>query len=218
MTLNFEPGTLNSNSSFYHSDGNGNVTMLINPSQYIVAKYLYDAFGNMISKSGLLADANLYRFSSKEAHLNSGLVYYLYRYYDPNLQRWLNRDPVTEGGFQVLVKVRGGNITVERNLYAFVENKAINRRDLRGLTPGGLLPIPAISGFDVQLCPSFGGWDIDLHYCVVFQPGGFPTDLGNWMKCECQATAALGKACLKGDDADWDEVCHSLQKCYDYFW
>jgi hypothetical protein len=38
------------------------------------------------TKSGLFADANLYRFSSKEAHLNSGLVYYLCRYYDPNLQ------------------------------------------------------------------------------------------------------------------------------------
>src|SRR5271157_496539 len=80
--------------SFYHADGNGNITMLINSSQAIVAKYLYDAFGNVLSKSGLLADANVYRFSSKEKHLNSGLVYYLYRYYDPNLQRWPNRDPL----------------------------------------------------------------------------------------------------------------------------
>jgi hypothetical protein len=65
--------------SFYHCDGNGNVTMLIDSSQGIVAKYLYDAFGNMLSKSGLLADANVYRFSSKEWHANSGLAYYLSR-------------------------------------------------------------------------------------------------------------------------------------------
>jgi RHS repeat-associated protein len=97
--------------SYYHCDGNGNVTMLINNSQAIVAKYLYDAFGNILSKSGLLADANLYRFSSKEAHPNSGLVYYLYRYYDPNLQRWLNRDPIGE---------TGGN-----NLYEFVRNDPV---------------------------------------------------------------------------------------------
>ncbi|HVV00471.1 MAG TPA: RHS repeat-associated core domain-containing protein [Verrucomicrobiae bacterium] len=45
-----------------------------------------------------MADINLYRFSSKEYHPNSGLVYYLYRYYEPNLQRWLNRDPIGENG------------------------------------------------------------------------------------------------------------------------
>ncbi len=119
MTLNFEPGTLNSNSSFYHSDANGNVTMLINDAQAIMAKYLYDAFGNIISKSGLLADANLYRFSSKEAHPNSGLVYYLYRYYDPNLQRWLNRDLIGE--------------MARADLYAFVNNKPTLSFDAFGL-------------------------------------------------------------------------------------
>ncbi len=118
MTLNLEPGTLNSNSFFYHSDGNGNVTMLINPSQSIVAKYLYDAFGNLLAASGSMAQQNLYRFSSKEAHLNSGLVYYLYRYYDPNLQRWPNRDPIGEAG--------------GINLYAFVGNDAICIVDLYG--------------------------------------------------------------------------------------
>ena len=123
--------------SYYHSDGNGNVTMLIDSFQGIVAKYLYDAFGNIISKSGLLADANLYRFSSKEAHPNSGLVYYLYRYYDPNLQRWPNRDPLTESGFET---VRRGpvakSVIVEviqgPDLYEFVRNNPINLFDLLG--------------------------------------------------------------------------------------
>ena len=119
MTLNTQPGPSSSNSMFYHSDGNGNVTMLINGYQAIVAKYLYDAFGNVISKSGLLADANLYLFSSKEAHPNSGLVYYLYRYYDPHLQRWLNRDPIDEAG--------------GINLYGFVGNSPVNRIDPYGL-------------------------------------------------------------------------------------
>jgi RHS repeat-associated protein len=63
-----------------------------------VAKYLYDPFGFTLSSSGPLADANTYRFSSKEYQANSGLVYYLYRFYDPNLQRWVNRDPIQENG------------------------------------------------------------------------------------------------------------------------
>ena len=85
-------------SSYYHADGNGNVTMLIDASQTVVAKYLYDPFGNILAQSGLLVDANSYRFSSKEWNQNSGLYYYLYRHYDSSLQRWINRDPVAESG------------------------------------------------------------------------------------------------------------------------
>ena len=80
--------------AYYHADGNGNITCLINSQQSVVARYLYDPFGNTLSQSGPSAAANLYRFSSKEFHVNSGLVYYLYRFYDPNLQRWINRDPL----------------------------------------------------------------------------------------------------------------------------
>jgi RHS repeat-associated protein len=88
---------------FYHSEANGNVTMLIDASNSPVAKYLYDAFGNTLSKSGIMADVNNYRFSSKEWHQNSGLAYYLYRYYDPHLQRWPNRDPILDGSSLVYV-------------------------------------------------------------------------------------------------------------------
>ncbi len=131
MTLNAAVGPTSSNSFFYHCDGNGNVTMLLNPSQAVVAKYLYDAFGNILSMSGSMAAANVYRFSSKEWHQNSGLVYYLYRYYDPNLQRWPNRDPIGENG--------------GINLYGFVGNNPLDRVDRLGLlittTPG----IPHVS-------------------------------------------------------------------------
>ena len=85
------------NSAFYHADGNGNVTCLIYANGTVAAKYLYDPFGNTLSLSGALAEANTYRFSSKEWNANAGLYYYLYRFYDPNLQRWVNRDPLGDG-------------------------------------------------------------------------------------------------------------------------
>jgi RHS repeat-associated protein len=81
--------------AFYHADGNGNIT-LISANQLVVGRYVYDPFGNILSMSGPVAEINLYRFSSKEAHPNSGLIYYLYRYYSPGCQRWLNRDPLAD--------------------------------------------------------------------------------------------------------------------------
>jgi len=84
--------------AYYHADGNGNITLLVNSSQAIVAKYLYDPYGNILNQSGSLAAANLCRFSSKEYHQNSSLVYYLYRFYSPDVQRWLNADPIGQAG------------------------------------------------------------------------------------------------------------------------
>ena len=83
---------------YYHSDGNGNIVALMNSSRQVVARYRYDPFGNLLAMSGPMAAKNLYRFSSKEWHPNSGLYYYGYRFYEPNLQRWLNRDPLGEYG------------------------------------------------------------------------------------------------------------------------
>jgi RHS repeat-associated protein len=48
----------------------------------VLANYLYDPFGNTVAMSGGLAERNLYRFSSKEWHENSALVYYGFRYYN----------------------------------------------------------------------------------------------------------------------------------------
>jgi RHS repeat-associated protein len=112
------------NHNFYHADGNGNITYLESASQGLAASYRYDPFGNTLYSSGTLASANTYRFSSKEIHPNSGIYYYLYRFYDPNLQRWLNRDPLGEAG--------------GLNLYAYCLNSPLNFYD-----PDGLLGTPA---------------------------------------------------------------------------
>lgn len=120
--------------NYYFADGNGNVTYMLNSSQSMVASYRYDPFGNTISSSGTLASANVYRFSSKEIHANSGMYYYGYRFYDPNLQRWINRDPLNESGFE-LVHIQSAQapnhrfseyaeITQGPNLYAFARNSA----------------------------------------------------------------------------------------------
>jgi RHS repeat-associated protein len=113
---------------FYHADGNGNVVALINQRNEVVARYLFDPFGNPLLKDGPLADFNRQQFSSKEWHAQSGLLLYEFRAYDPNLQRWLNQDPIGEAG--------------GINLYQFAYNDSINWVDALGLqgVMGSLAP------------------------------------------------------------------------------
>jgi len=80
----------------YHADGNGNVTALTGGGEQIAGRYVYDPYGNLLGSQGPMAEANRYRFSSKEWHTNAALYYYGYRFYEPSLQRWLNRDPLTD--------------------------------------------------------------------------------------------------------------------------
>jgi RHS repeat-associated protein len=120
-----------SSHNFYHADGNGNVTALVNGSGALQASYKYDPYGRYLSGGGSLASANGLRFSSKPwvgfaGSTSSGLYYYGYRFYDPYLQRWINRDPIGE--------IAG------INLYSFVRSDPAGSIDLHGLdiyvTPG----------------------------------------------------------------------------------
>ena len=130
-TLNLQASAAH---AYYHADGNGNITMLISTQQVAVAKYLYDPFGNILSAGGLLADANLYRFSSKEWHANSEYTYFLYRFFSSSLQRWLTRDPVQEsGGF---------------NLFRFAFNSPIHKIDPWGLKSLKPPPPPSVGTLD----------------------------------------------------------------------
>ena len=99
-------------------DANGNITAYVDELGFARAEYAYDAFGNTISQSGDLASTFSHRFSTKYADDESGLYYYGYRYYAPELGRWVNRDPIEE---------QGGV-----NLYGFVGNNGINMTDYLG--------------------------------------------------------------------------------------
>jgi RHS repeat-associated protein len=103
-------------------DGNGNITALMDGNQNIVARYEYDPYGRLIGKWGTMADVNHYRFSSQEFFPNPNIYGYHSRFYDPTLQRWLNRDPFGEAG--------------GLNLYGFVGNNPVGNVDPYGLAFG----------------------------------------------------------------------------------
>jgi RHS repeat-associated protein len=102
-------------------DANGNITAYVNESGSVVAEYAYDAFGGLLAQTGSMADAFRFRFSTKYFDAETDLYYYGYRFYSPELRRWLNRDPIEEEG--------------GLNLYRFCHNNALNAVDLFGLNP-----------------------------------------------------------------------------------
>src|SRR5579884_830849 len=108
--------------AYYFADAQGNVDALVYTNGLMAAEYEYDPYGNIVSMSGPLAGANKYRFSSKEWNDNASLYYYGFRFYDPNLQRWVNRDLITELGFLSLWGLRVEFPVWRANLYEFVEN------------------------------------------------------------------------------------------------
>ena len=129
--------------------------MLVNSHEVVVARYHYDPFGRKIAETGPLAAENAYQWSSKEHHSRSGLAYYLYRYYSPELQRWSNKDPLGDQAtmvhFALVNRQEIPNLAhgrsmeklandlfdafsrVNRNLYAAILNDPVNKVDLWGL-------------------------------------------------------------------------------------
>ena len=109
----------NANATYYYNtDANKNITELTDASGAVVAHYEYSPFGKVLVANGTYASINPFRFSSEYHDDESSLVYYNYRYYSPELGRWLSRDPIGE---------KGG-----LNLYAMVRNNGINNLDHLG--------------------------------------------------------------------------------------
>jgi RHS repeat-associated protein len=139
--------------SCYHADGNGNVTYLADATGTADAAYRYDPFGRTLASGGAYATANTYRYSSKEA-MPGGLIYYGYRFYEPQIQRWLSRDPIEE---------QGG-----LNLYAYVANNPVSRIDPLGLKAWKCKkPLHALGGTGERSGPDVPGNPLyHEYYCV----------------------------------------------------
>jgi len=104
--------------TYFHADGNGNVTHLIDTAQRLAAHYTYDPFGRVIAETGPTATGNRGQFSSKESDAITGLSYFGARFYNPSIGRWNNSDPA---GF-----VDGANT------FQFAHNNSINNFDPDG--------------------------------------------------------------------------------------
>jgi RHS repeat-associated protein len=106
-------------SYFYTFDHLGSIREVINSSGTIQAEYAYDPYGRRTQVSGsFVCD---FGFTGHYWHVTSSLYLSPTRAYDPNLGRWISRDPSGEGA--------------GLNLYAYCANSPINLTDPTGLDP-----------------------------------------------------------------------------------
>ena len=100
-------------------DAYGNVCAYADSTGAIVVSFAYDAFGNELAdQEGTCAEGFRFRFSTKWYEGEAGLYYYGRRFYAPEYERWLTRDPLGEEG--------------GANLYAFCGNAPTWQYDLLG--------------------------------------------------------------------------------------
>jgi len=108
-----------STSYFPTFDSNGNVTEYLDNTGAIAAHYEYGPFGEALKATGSAAIDNPFRFSTKYTDNETNLLYYGFRYYNPQTGRWLSMDPMEEEGGV--------------NLYGFVDNAPTDFVDTDGL-------------------------------------------------------------------------------------
>jgi RHS repeat-associated protein len=217
-------GTTSVSSAFYCYDANGNVTDLVGTNGEFLAQYQFDPYGNTISKTGTLADANPFRFSTKYLDAETGLYYYGYRYYQPEVGRWASRDPLGDEAFLSfqLSDLRSSKKKLRerqlRNaslqpLYLFVENRSSSEVDPLGLdntggggenqvccvTSPGSSPAPGPS-LVCRTCANAVGANVLLQLSLNDIDGNDDVGGGNAFRhclATCQSVRACGSGCAR---------------------
>ena len=114
---------------YYVTNLQGDVTAILNYFGVPVVEYTYDAWGNILSTTGSMANTlgqlNPLRYRGYVYDGETGLYYLQSRYYDPNIGRFLNADKYISTGRGLL----------GYNMFAYCLNNPVNMIDLFGTMP-----------------------------------------------------------------------------------
>jgi RHS repeat-associated protein len=111
-------------------DANGNITEYISADGSIAAHHEYSAFGETTKPTGALTGSLTFWWSTKPWCNILNKIEYQLRIYDSNAGRWVNRDPISEKGFNFIHRTRND---FDLDLYVFVRNNPISIADWLGL-------------------------------------------------------------------------------------
>ena len=145
--------TYNGTLYFVQKNFQGDIVALVDRDGTVVAKYVYDAWGNtnvydasgtLNTSSSFIGNINPFRYRGYYYDAETGLYYLQTRYYDPQAGRFLNADSVD----YIAPDLIGG-----LNLYAYCNNNPVMYSDPEGQLFSMLL-IGALIGFAVNFAIS----------------------------------------------------------------
>ncbi|RLB40220.1 MAG: hypothetical protein DRH20_01850 [Deltaproteobacteria bacterium] len=130
---------------YYHFNNIGSTVAMTDDSEKLVNKYAYTPFGMIAGTEELVS--NHFRYVGRFGVMDDGedLVYMRARYYDPELGRFITKDPI---GF-------AGGV----NLYAYSLNNPVRYGDPQGLMKRELIRILKLARDDLLgLIPTVSAW------------------------------------------------------------
>lgn len=150
---------------FQHGNNLHSIGLETNSKAEVISYEEYSAFGETTYSLNPknLDSSKEYRYSSQEKDDTTGLYYYGYRYYTPTLCRWTRPDPA--GTIDGL------------NLYCFVGNEPMNRKDNMGLCPtkratpieDGDLSVPSQDSIPPQRLANSGIKEYKVHQSTRYE-------------------------------------------------
>ena len=118
---------------YYAHNWRGDITSIYDGEGNMVAKYEYDAWGNVLTVTNSnnseitdpnhIANLNPFRYRSYYYDSESGLYYLMSRYYDPVTHRFVNADGYFQSGDNIL----------DTNMNAYCRNNPIMNLDFNGM-------------------------------------------------------------------------------------
>ena len=114
----------------YGWDLTKNICEVFGPAGYIRTNYTYSPYGEVIASGDVTQPI---QWSSEYYDLETSVIYYNYRYYNPSMGRWITRDVIQEDSLEAL------------SLYHYVENRTITAHDVLGLYSWGDFALDALS-------------------------------------------------------------------------
>lgn len=110
---------------YYVLNAQGDVVGLIDASGSYVATYTYDAWGKLLSSSGIMASTNPLRYRGYYYDIETGWYYLRSRFYDPVIKRFINLDSFASTGYGFL----------GYNMFQYCNNNPTDSSDPSGYRP-----------------------------------------------------------------------------------
>jgi RHS repeat-associated protein len=177
---------------YYHFDGLGSVVGLTNSSGNTVEVYEYDVYGRLGASDA--SHPNRLLFTGREYDKETGLYYYRARYYNPQIGRFLQTDPV------------GYNAGM--NWYTYCGNNSTN-----GVDPSGMISGYFLDSDHGLLRYQMTGRDGELGAIFTFSDDASEDALTKWkhwardydVACGVDETSEVGWELARGDaGVFWD--------------